>query len=241
MNFECRSFRKGFASAFFFLLFFGLSFLQSHSQVLDSIQFCFKKKPHLTGGISTKNTFINGFTSPVYTARMGLDFDNRIKMGIGISWLKLSKYHIGRDNTPFYIDKYIADQSGLQIVHPELQFRYVNLFVEYVYYKTGKWQFSIPILIGVGDSRYKYNFNDRPIVESKHLIFLYEPVVSGQYKINKWFGAGLDVGYRIMIIGNRHIGSKFNSPIYDLGVIIFWGELYRTVLKVKRSLQCQMF
>ena len=162
---------------------------------------------------------------------MGLDFDSRIKMGLGVSWLKLSKYAIGKDNTPFYLDKSIIDLSGLHTVHPALQFRYVNLFLEYVYYKAGKWQFSIPIQIGVGDSRYKYSFNGEDFIEARHSIFLYEPAVSGQYKIVRWFGVGLDVGYRIMVISNKNIGSKFDSPVYNAGAIIFWGELYKSILK----------
>ena len=237
MNFKCRSFRKGFSSAFFFLTFLIFCHLKGNSQVLDSLQASLKKTPRLLGGVATKNTFINGFRSPIYTARIGLDFDSRIKFGMGISWLKLSKYEVGRNNTPFYIDKTFADLSGYHTVHPALQFRYVNLFVDYVYYNVGKWQFSVPVQIGIGDSRYKYSYGDENVIEARHIIFLYEPVVSGQYKIIKWFGVGLDVGYRIMVISNKNIGSKFNSPVYDIKTIIFWGELYKAVMNEKNGIK----
>jgi len=230
MIFECRSFRKGFSSAFFFFILFCFFCTQSRSQIVDSIRASLEKKPRLIGGLATKNTFINGFRSPIYTARVGLDFDNRIRTGIGISWLKLSKYDSERDNTPFYLDKYLVDLSGGHTLHPALQFRYINLFIDYVYYKSGKWQFCIPIQLGVGDSRYKYDLDGKKVVESKHVVLLYEPAVSGQYKITKWFGAGLDVGYRIMILNNDHIGSKFNSPMYNIKAIIFWEELYQTIV-----------
>jgi len=240
MGIQCRrSFRKGFSSAFFFLsiaCFFSPLLWrgaggEASAQVFDSIQASLDKKPTLIGGFSTKNTFIGGFSSPIFTARAGLDFDNRIRMGIGLSWLKLGDYKAGKSNVPFYLDRILTNVSGTHTVHPALQFRYVNLFVEYVYYKAGKWQFSFPIQFGIGDSRYRYKFEGKKVVESKHFIFLYEPAVSGQYKIVKWFGVGLDVGYRIMLISNKNIGTRFNSPVYDVKALIFWGELYKQVFK----------
>jgi hypothetical protein len=225
MKFKHRSFRKGLSSVFFFILFIGFYSFESHSQIVDSIQSAFQTKPRFIGGLATKNTFINGFNSPIYTARVGLDFDSRIKLGFGVSWLKLLKYEVGKNNTPFYIDI----NAGVDELHPALQFRYANLYIEYVYFKTGKWEFSIPIQVGLGDSRYKYSYNDENIIMARHIIFLYEPAVSGQYKIINWFGVGLEVGYRIMIISNKNIGSKFNSPVYDIKTIIFWGELLKKV------------
>ena len=73
-----------------------------------------------------------------------MDFDHRIRMGAGISWLKLSPYDAGKDNIPFYLDKILNNGTNAYLVHPALQFAYINLFLEFVYYKKGKWQFSIP-------------------------------------------------------------------------------------------------
>lgn len=198
--------------------------------LLDSLQFSFQKKPHFFISGASKSTFISGYRSPILTARVGLDFDHRIRIGAGLSMLSNSPYEQGRDNTPFYLDKIITDVQGkTDTVHPALQFRYVNLFLEYIYYKSGRWQFSIPIQFGIGGSSYKYTDNGSAVTESKHTILLYEPAVSGHYKITKWFGAGLDVGYRLMLINNKNIGGKFNSPVYDIKVIIFWGEIYQKI------------
>lgn len=219
----------------FFHLPFSILHLPCSSQVLDSIEASFKKRPGLVGGFATKTTFIDGFQSPIFTARAGLNFNNHIKMGVGISWLKLGDYKVGTDNTPFYLDKSFIDATGPHTVHPYLQFRYLNFFLDYVYYKSGKWEFSIPIQFGIGDSRYKYNFNGENIIEHRKVIFLYEPAVSGQYKIIPWFGVGLDVGYRLMLVSNKIIGTKFNSPVYDIKALIYWGELYKLVLRKKKN------
>ncbi len=236
MNIECRSFRNG-SSAFLFsfflilLCFFSPLFWRGaggevSAQIVDSIRTSFHKKPKLIGGFNAKNTFINGFRSPIYTASAGVDFNNTVRIGAGISWLYVSPYENGRDNTPFHII------SGIDTM--KLQFRYINLFFEYIYFKSKKWQFSVPLQIGIGGSSYQYVFNGEKITEDRHTILLYEPTVSGQYKIIKWFGVKLDVGYRIMLIQSRVLGSgKFNSPIYNAGVIIYWGELYRMVFPAR--------
>jgi len=223
-------FSVAFQSTLFFLILCSCN-LTAKAQFLDSIQSSLQNKPSFIGGFATKSTFIGGFRSPIFTAKAGLDFDNRIRFGVGVSWLKLGAFDIGKDNTPFYLDKIILTLSGIDTIHPSLQFRYINLFVEYVYYNSSKWQFSIPIKFGVGDSRYKYIVNGDKFIENKHAIILYEPAVSGQYKILPWFGLGLDVGYRIMLVSNNKIGSKFNSPVYDIKVLIFWGELYKKIIK----------
>ena len=231
---KCRSFRKGSSAFVFFLIsLFPYFPISSSAQVVDSIRTSFHKKPKLIGGINSKNTFINGFLSPVYTASAGLDFNHTVRIGAGYSWLQVFPYENEKDNTPFYIDKTFSDASGIYTVHPALRFNYVNLFFEYVYFKSNKWQFSVPLQVGVGNSEYQYNFNEKNISEDKHTILLYEPTVSGQYRIIKWFGIGLDVGYRIMLISNKNIGGKFNSPILNAGAIIYWGELYRMVFPKK--------
>lgn len=227
------------AFRFIFLVFLFLSSLlwkgkEASAQIFDSIQSSLKTKPHIIGGLASKNTFIDGFRSPIFTLRGGLDFNQRINMGVGISWLKRPRYETERNNLPFYLDKIIVEPAGSSVIHPALQFRYFNLFLEYVYFKTGKWHFSLPIQIGVGDSRYKYRLNGEKIVENKHFLFLYEPAVSGQYKITNWLGVGLDVGYRLMLINNKNIGSRFNSPVYDIKTIIFWEEVYKSVFKTKQ-------
>ena len=213
---------------FYLLVCFQWSFETCHSQTLDSIRTSLHTRPSLTGGFGTNTSFINGYVSPVFTAYGGVDFNHHIRFGIGLSWLQLAPYNKRRDNTPFYLDKIITDPQGRSdTVHPALSFRYVDLFGEYIFYKSKRWQFSIPLQLGIGNSKYEYSYKRISVTESRHLIFLYQPAVSGYYRVFKWFGVGLDVGYRLMIINNRSMGDKFNSPIYNLYSIIFWDSLYK--------------
>jgi len=204
------------------------SFAICHAQVLDSIRTSLHMRPHLTGGFGTNTSFINGFVSPVFNVYGGLDFNHHIRTGIGLSWLQLAPYNKRRDNTPFYLDKIITDAQGkADTVHPALTFRYADWYVEYIFYKSKRWQFSIPLQLGIGNSKYEYSYKGASVTEHRHMVFLYQPAVSGYYRIFPWFGAGLDVGYRLMIINNKNIGGKFNSPVYNAYAIIFWDALYK--------------
>lgn len=239
MNIECRSFRKGYPSAFFFPFFLSLVLFfssllirgaggEASAQVIDSIRAALHKRPNLIGSFGTNTSFINGFDSPVFTMNGELDFGHRVRFGLGVSWLQLSPYRKGRDNTPFYLDKFILNSQGkTDTVHPALSFTHFDLYLEYVFYKTKRWQFSVPLILGAGNSKYKYSYNEENFTEHKHFILLYQPAVSGYYKIFRWFGVGLDVGYRMMIVSNRSIDSKFNSPVYNTYALIFWDSLYK--------------
>lgn len=228
------SFSSSFNRIFFCFILLHLPFailhLPLHSQIIDSIKLSLHKKPKLMGGIGTKNTFIDGFNAPVFSARIGVEFNHHIRFGGGINWLKLPDYRADIDNTPFYLEKIIIDSAGKSdTLHPALQFSYFNYFVEYIFYRTRHWQFSIPLQFGMGGSKYKYNYRGENREENRHFIFLYEPSVSGHYKLLKWFGVGMDVGYRFMLINNKKIGSRFNSPMYDIKVMIFLGPLYKAI------------
>ncbi len=90
--------------------------------------------------------------------------------------------------------------------------------------------------MGIGLSQYDYRDEDG----KKHTIgqsgiLLYEPALSGQYKITRWFGLGMGAGFRIMLINNKGISSRFNSPIYIFKIKVFFGEIYRSIFLKKEK------
>lgn len=222
-----------------FLLFFASTvFVSARGQMMDSIYTAFGKKPKLTGGFSTKTSFIDGFNSPVFSVQGGLDFNRVVRTGFSWNWIKLSPYKPGRNNTPFYLDKILVDSLGKpDTLHPALQLSYLSYFFEYIFFRSRFWQFSIPLQAGAGASRYQYMYQGSKTKEDRHFILLYEPAVSGKYKITKWLGIGVDIGYRFMIINNKKIGSKFNSPVYDFKVLLFIGSLYKAVFPKSKLAQ----
>ncbi len=211
-----------------FLLPSTICHLPCNSQIIDSIRASLHARPTLTGEFGTNTSFINDFNSPMVNLYGGLDFNHHIQTGIGLSWLQLSSYTKGADNSPFYLDKIIPNPTGTpDTIHPALSFHYFTGYVNYIFYRSSRWQFSIPLQLGFGNSKYEYDYNGKNVTENEHFILLYQPSVSGNYRIYKWFGIGLDVGYRLMLINNDAIGGKFNSPVYNIYTVIYWTTLYK--------------
>src|ERR1035437_10236878 len=130
VHFKCLIYRFFLLRFVFFLLPSALSVLPSHSQVLDSIYTSLHRRPDLTGGFGTNTSFINGYVSPVFNIYGGLDFNHHIRTGIGLSWLQLASYNKRRDNTPFYLEKMIANPQGkTDTVHSALNFKYFDWYV----------------------------------------------------------------------------------------------------------------
>lgn len=199
-------------------LFFFLSAATSHAQIFDSIKVSLTKKPTLRGGIYSRYTFIDGFQKPIYGLKVGLSYNNTIRFYVGGSYLRY----------PYYAGLPIVSGSSVFNVPSEVKFWYAFEFTEFVFHKTKKWEFSIPLQIGAGAVKVSYLDNNIQYHQKPRALLLYEPAISFHYKVFYWVGVGADVGYRFMWVDNRkEIGVKFNSPVYTFRTIIFWGALYK--------------
>ena len=209
---------KGIFVLFILMILFGSSFSQVN--ILDSIRNSFKNTPVPFGDFSSHYTFIGGINSPVLNIKAGADFGSKFSMGIGYAYLK----------NPFPIDKSITSSTGQPVnVNAFLNFGYFNCFANYVFHSTQHWEFSVPLSLGIGGAHIDYNYNNKHYVERRKLVLLYEPVVSGVYKILPWFAVGGDVGYRFMYIRHKSINENFNSPAYSIKTVIYVWRLYKIV------------
>ena len=59
--------------------------------------------------------------------------------------------------------------------------------------------------------------------KSKYFLILYEPGISTQFKIFKWFGLGVDIGYRFGYNSDHYVRTKLNSPTYAFK-LSFWAD-----------------
>ena len=186
-----------------------------------------KTKPRLLLGFDIRNSFIENRGARIYSWKIGVEFNERFRIGGGFSHL-VSNHHPS-------LDRVIFKANGKDtLATAKLRFNYITYFIDYVFYKRRKWEFSVPIQVGIGLSQYDYRDEDG----TRHTIgqsgiLLYEPAIFGTYKITKWFGLGMGAGFRIMLINNKGISSRFNSPIYIFKVKIFFGEIYRSVFRKK--------
>lgn len=196
----------------FALLF--LFFLKTEAQLLDSFKVILKSRRSLDLRIESRYSFIDNDFAGIRGVRAGVSFGRKLRFGAGVSWLKndIAEYDI------------IRNEKNVLIITPKyLKLAYVCLYADFVFYKTKRWQLSVPVQTGVGASWFQnknsYDLNS----PNKHFLLLYEPGISTHFKIFKWCGIGVDVGYRFVLKNNKYVGDRFNSPTYAFK-FMFWAD-----------------
>ena len=190
------------------------------AQLTDSLMLSLQKPVRLQFKLDTRNSFIASRRAQITGIKIGADFGKTLRIGGGFNFL----------NSNFTKEKNYPSPLGVDTILQKLKLRYMCYYIEYVFYRTPHWEFSVPVQFSVGAAWYNYTFkNVEGLRSRKHLVVLYEPTLSGQYKIFPWLGVGLDLGFRYALIKNKFIEEKLTSPIYVFKVLIYWGELYKKV------------
>ncbi|MES2592558.1 MAG: hypothetical protein V4608_11780 [Bacteroidota bacterium] len=160
---------------------------------------------------------------------MGLNYSNRVHLGIGYNQL----YPPASDfDKKVYFSSSTATHDS---ANATLKLFYISAQAEYVYFQSKQWHLSIPLQIGVGETYYQYKSENRKHKIEKNVILIYEPAVSVEYKFAKWAGIGIDTGFRFMVTDYRRLTQKFSSPTYAFKLLIYYNEIYKSVVKKVRK------
>ena len=178
-----------------------------------------KQKVKFDANIDTRNSFIANQRAQMTGYKIGVQFGETFKVGGGFNYI--SDLYFDKKRTIVY--------DNLTVDLAQLKLRYWAYYVEYQFYNTKHWEFSIPVQIGIGRAYYQYYTSKR--ITPKTVAFIYEPSMNGTYKIFDWLGVGMNVGYRIMLKDKHKVSQNFNSPIYVLTSGVYFGVLYRKFKK----------
>jgi hypothetical protein len=183
---------------------------ETKAQLLDSLRFHLSHKPVLDGNWETRNTFISTRRAQITGWKLGLDFNSKIRMGVGYNYM----------NTKFYNSEF----SGFQYRKEQLGMRYFCVYFEYLYFKQNRWTFSVPVQVGFGTTFTRSVF---PVVQNEkknsHFIMVYEPCISGEYRLLPWFAIGAEGGFRLFLFKSGSVKERFTAPIYVFSASIKWG------------------
>lgn len=207
------------------LLFSSLFFSDCNAQFLDTLNASFHTKPKFFFQVDAYNSFVSNKGANTFGYKAGLEFNNRIKMGIG--YYKLISNIVRPDS---------VGQHNNTLPTKQLEMYYVPVLFEYIFYNEDPWQVSIPINIGLGKSYFWYYKNtalERGQLDKKTVAVM-TVNLDGQYKILKWFGVGAGLGFRVMLKDNNNINETFNSVIYSLRLRLFVDEIYRSLFKKEK-------
>jgi hypothetical protein len=200
---------------FSFVLF--IFFFKANAQLLDSLKVIIKSKSSIDLRFESRYSFIDNELADISGIRIGVSFRRKLKFGGGISWLK----------SDLAETVYIPNENGTLISTPKyLKLAYACVYADFVFYKTKRWQVSVPLQVGAGATWFQYQKGYHPSGTNKRLLLLYEPGISTHFKIFKWFGLGVGVGYRFAIKNNNAISDRLSSPTYALKILFWADQLY---------------
>lgn len=198
-------------------IFFILLTKHGYSQYMDTLHEVFKQKSSIDARLESRYVLINNRLTATSGVRLGVAFRRKLRLGGGISWL----------NTHYEVKKVdpLSELNEKKIMH--LKYGYMCFYADFVFYRTKRWQLSVPIQAGMGmlwyQNKMAYDLFGK---EAKYGLFLYEPGISVQYKVFQWFGLGTDVGYRFALKDNKKIGERLSSPMYSFKILIWFDQLF---------------
>ena len=169
-------------------------------------------------------SFIGNKSADVWGFKGGVKVDEKWRLGLGYNLL--SSDIVEQKVLPSEELAYAKNDT----VKAQLFVRYFPLMAEYIHYNEGNWQISTPLQVGYGQSYFQYfdkNDNKRRIY--KKGVVAPQLGVNAQYKVLRWVGLTAGVGYRVMLINNKEIDAKMNSPIFAVGIKIYLSEVVKSI------------
>ena len=205
-----------------------LGYTQFGEPFIDTIKSSFYNKPKLDLRADARTSFISTKPARIFGLKLGLNFNDKVQVGVGYNWLI----------SDIKKDRKIVINGSIELVDSRLLLQYVSPYFEYTYYNSPTLELSIPVMLGLGYSRYTAASSFYQFVpdSKKNVVMFYEPYSVGIYKPIPWVGIGFGVGYRLLFIGNKSISENLNSPIYVFKLKLLVGVLYRGMKsKIKKD------
>lgn len=182
----------------------------------DEYRRSFHTKPKLDVKFDNRFSFIRDNDVKTLGLKVGLSFRRKFKLGLGINQMLL-----GAEKTV---------TEGDTSLPVNLEYFYFSPYLEYVYFSSKRWEFSLSTQLGFGSASYQYtNAENKKIKLVESTILSYEPAMLIDYKIIRWFGIGTGVGYRFIYYKSPGVNEKFSSPEYVIKLKIYLGEIFRTL------------
>ena len=185
------------------------------AQFLDSLNVVFRSKSIIDARLESRYSFIRNNIISVTGVRLGVAYKRKLRIGGGLSWLETNREY------SFYQKNALGD---LYEEKKYLKFAYICYYIDFVYYRTKRWQLSVPIQAGTGltwfqkERGYSLRNTDR-----KHFLLLYEPGITAQFKLLRYVGLGGDVAFRFIMNRHKKIGEQLNSPTFSIK-LLFWPD-----------------
>jgi len=200
-----------FLRSVFFTILLVFSFSTYSQEFEEELRDAIHEKPRIEARFDSRTSFINQTGVRVSGFKLGIQFDNKLSFGLGYNYLG------SRVRRELEVDR--------NIYYVRLRFNVVSPYLEYIFYQDERWELSIPLQFGFGKSYYSNENDIGPNRFKSDFVATYEPAITFQYRFLKYFGAGMGIGYRLMIIPNRGVEENFTSPVYIFKLKLYFQDI----------------
>lgn len=191
-----------------------LTTVYAQGQLFDSIAHFAQQPPRFVAKLDVRGGFISNRSVRFIGMKAGLEHAKRFQYGLGFNLL------------------YPSEQRSVEVdgseVDARLRMGYVAPYVDYAFYQRGNWEARIPVQIGFGAGSLAYinDAGERRTIARSGLI-LYEPAMTIQYRVARYFAVGAGWGFRIVVQTGQDLGERLTAPVYLFGLRVFIGDMWR--------------
>lgn len=173
--------------------------------------------------------------------KIGVEYLGKDRVGIGFYAIKNP---IVLRNRPVVIDSIPVFNGFDTVMAPIvdtldlfLDYRYTSIFLEHIIVSKKKYEITVPMHLGGGQSNISYfHPSDNKSRSLLHFGFLVTEIsITGHYKIFPWIGIGSGIGYRSMVTRDKDVKRAFDAPIIVFKLKLFLGDLYRGIFPKKEK------
>ncbi len=185
----------------------------------------FRSSPKFFLTLDKTSSFVSGKGAVTNEIRIGLEFQKKLRLGIGYAALVSD---VVEDKT---ITTQISQKDS--VLKAILSLSYFSISGEYIFYDSKRWQITMPVSLGIGSSYFNYyeKINGEYLTKKtdEGTVVLFGPTGVATYRVLRWVGVSGGIGFRYAIVDNSKVKESFNSPIYLIRLRIFVGEIYKSV------------
>jgi hypothetical protein len=206
------------------LSFFGM---KANGQYLDTIKYSLAQKPKLFVSLASHNTFIDKQYAGIFGVRAGLNYNQRLRFGIG---------YFSLNNNSVVSEIHFQENELEYTTAAKLYMHYFSVNAEYYFFTKYPWQFTVtPFNVAYG--RAKYEYVQRPqhkkiFGPSENLIF-YQPEASMTFNILKWLAVGSTAGYRFTVLRSNEQTQHLNAVAFSIDVKFYIDELFKDIMETE--------
>ena len=183
---------------------------------LDTIKNAFTHQPKLLIKLDSRFSFVSNQLVSMRGVKIGANFNNNVKIGIGYSWMKNNFVF---DTPTTLVNNEIYD----------LRYSYVSVFGDYNFHNKEQWSFLANTDLALVKVGYQGIIEKQ--FDYKSFGFVLEPSLIAEYRLYHYFILGSGLGYRFVFREENNIKEQFSAPIFIIRFKIDFSQIHKDYIK----------